>query len=66
MQSEIIQTKIYEIKGQKVMLDHDLAELYETKTKIFKKSIKRNIERFLSDFMFELTREEYNSLKSQF
>ena len=48
------------------MLDHDLAELYETETKILKQSIKRNIERFPSDFMFELTREEYDSSRSQF
>lgn len=47
------------------MIDHDLAELYETETKILKQSVKRNIDRFPADFMFELTKEEYESLRSQ-
>jgi hypothetical protein len=49
---EIIRTKIYYIRGQKVMLDIDLAELYGVPTKVFNQSIKRNLERFPSDFMF--------------
>jgi len=48
------------------MLDFDLAEIYGTETKVLKQSVRRNIERFPDDFMFELTREEYNSLRSQF
>ena len=58
-QLEIIQSKIYEIRGRKVMLDFDLAEMYGTETKYLKRSVKRNIERFDGeDFMFELTKEE--------
>lgn len=65
MELEIIHHKIHEIRGQKVMLDFDLAFLYNVETKVFKQSIKRNIKRFPVDFMFELTKEEYNSLRSQ-
>ncbi len=65
MKLQTIQTKIYEVRGQKVMLDFDLAELYETETRVLKQSVKRNIDRFPADFMFELTREECNSLRSQ-
>jgi hypothetical protein len=65
MKLQIIQNKIYEIRGQKVMLDFDLAELYETETKRLKEAVRRNIERFPSDFMFELSREEYNFLRTQ-
>ena len=55
----IIQSKIYEIRGHKVMLDFDLAEMYGTETKYLKRSVKRNIERFEGDdFMFELTKDE--------
>lgn len=58
-QLRLIQSKIYEIRGQKVMLDFDLAEMYGTETKYLKRSVKRNIERFEGeDFMFELTKEE--------
>ena len=58
-----IESLIYEIRGQKVMLDFDLAELYQVETKRLKESVRRNIERFEGDdFMFELTFEEYNSL----
>lgn len=60
-----IENKIYEVRGQKIMLDVDLAEMYETETKVLKQSVKRNITRFPTDFMFELTREEYNFLRSQ-
>jgi hypothetical protein len=65
MQLQLIQKKIYEIRGQKVMLDFDLAELYKTETKVLKQAVKRNIRRFPPDFMFELTRNEYNLLRSQ-
>lgn len=59
MELRLIQSKIYEIRGQKVMLDFDLAEMYGTETKYLKRSVKRNIERFEGeDFMFELTKEE--------
>ena len=58
-----IESLIHEIRGQKVMLDYDLAELYQVETKRLKESVRRNIERFEGDdFMFELTSEEYNSL----
>jgi hypothetical protein len=65
MQLQVIQNKIYEIRGQKVMLDFDLAELYETETRILKQAVRRNIDRFPHDFMFEITNDEYNSLRSQ-
>jgi len=52
---EQIMTKIYTIRGQKVMIDRDLAELYGAETKRLKESVKRNIKRFPNDFMFELT-----------
>jgi hypothetical protein len=66
MELQIIQSKIFEIRGCRVMLDFDLAELYETETKILKQAVRRNIERFPSpDFMFVLTQEEYISLRSQ-
>ena len=58
-----IQTKIYEIRGQKVMLDFDLAELYETETKYLKRTVRTNNKRFPSDFMFELTKIEWESLR---
>jgi len=62
-----IQNKIHEIRGQRVMLDFDLAEMYGTETRALKQSVRRNLKRFSGDdFMFELTREEYNSLRSQF
>lgn len=62
---EVVMNKIYIIRKQKVMLDSDLAELYEVETKQLKRQVNRNIERFPEDFMFELTKEEYNSLRSQ-
>ena len=65
MELQLIQQKIYEIRGQKVMLDFDLAELYEVKTKALKQAVRRNIERFPPDFMFELTQTEFKSLRSQ-
>lgn len=61
-----IQNLIYEIRGQKVMLDSDLATLYQVQTKVLNQSVKRNIKRFPADFMFQLTKEEFLNLKSQF
>ena len=60
---EPIKRKIYEIRGYKVMLDSDLAELYNVETKNLKRAVRANIERFPDDFMFELTKEEYDSLR---
>jgi hypothetical protein len=57
-----IHNKIHEIRGYKVMLDFDLAEIYQVPTKALKQSVKRNIKRFPSDFMFELTKNEWNEL----
>ena len=65
MDLQIIQSKIYEIRGCRVMLDSDLAALYQVETKALKQAVKRNIERFPSDFMFELTKEEVECLRSQ-
>lgn len=62
-QLELIQSKIYEIRGQKVMLDRDLAELYQVETRVLNQAVKRNIDRFPEDFMFRLTKEE--CLRSQ-
>jgi phage regulator Rha-like protein len=61
-----IQNRIYEIRGERVMLDRDLATLYETETKALNLAVKRNLKRFPPDFMFQLTKEEYESLRSQF
>ena len=55
---QLIQSKIYEIRGQKVMLDFDLAEMYEVETRVLNQAVKRNIERFPKNFMFQLTKEE--------
>ena len=60
-----IQNRIYELRGERVMLDRDLAELYEVTTSVLNQSVKRNIKRFPSDFMFQLTKEEYDSLRLQ-
>ena len=66
----IVQNLIHEIRGMKVMLDFDLARLYQVETKVLKQAVRRNIERFPADFMFVLTKEEHNSLiinpRSQF
>ena len=62
---EPIKRKIYEIRGQRVMLDRDLAELYQVTTGNLNKAVKRNIRRFPLDFMFQLTKEEWNSLRFQ-
>lgn len=63
---QLIQSKIYEIRGQKVMLDFDLAELYKVETRVLNQSVKRNIDRFPSDFMFQLSKDEWESISSQF
>ena len=65
MQLSFIQNKIFEIRGQKVMLDFDLAEMYEVETKVLKQAIKRNVNRFPSAFMFTLTQKEFQGLRSQ-
>ena len=64
--AKLIKNKIFEIRGQKVMLDFDLAEMYEVETKRLKESVKRNINRFPSDFMFTLNQKEFQNLRSQF
>lgn len=61
----VIQNKVFTIRGCKVMLDFDLAELYEIETRTLKQAVRRNIERFPDDFMFELTSDELASLRSQ-
>jgi hypothetical protein len=65
MDLQKIETKIHEIRGQKVILDFDLAQMYEVETKRLKEAVRRNIIRFPIDFMFEITRDEYNFLRSQ-
>lgn len=60
---EEIRNRIYEIRGRQVMLDFDLAELYGVETSQLKRAVRRNLERFPSDFMFELNNEEFNTLK---
>ena len=64
--AQIIQEKIYVVRGAKVMLGHDLASLYEVETKALMQAVRRNRERFPDDFMFQLTGVELNSLRSQF
>jgi hypothetical protein len=64
--AERIEKSILLIRGQKVMLDRDLAELYGVKTKVLKQAVRRNITRFPEDFMFELTKEEFENWRSQF
>ena len=56
MQLQLIQTNIYELRSLRVMLDFDLAELYDTETKYLKRTVKNNLKRFPSNFMFELTK----------
>jgi hypothetical protein len=65
MQLQRIETKIYEVRGQKIMLDFDLAELYEVQTKNLNLAVKRNIKRFPQDFMFQLTKPEWEDLRLQ-
>ena len=61
-----IHHRIYTLRGKQIMLDSDLAALYEVETKVFNQAVKRNSERFPEDFMFQLTEKEYESLRSQF
>lgn len=63
---EVVMNQIYYIRDQKVMLDRDLAELYGVETKVLNQAVRRNIDRFPEDFMFELSLKEYESLRSQF
>ncbi len=63
---KVIEKMIYVIRGQKVMLDSDLAELYEVETRSLNQAVKRNIDRFPSDFMFQLSNQELTDLRSQF
>jgi hypothetical protein len=65
MELTVIQNKVFTLRGYKVMLDFDLAEMYEVETKALKQAVKRNIERFPADFMFELTPTEMKNLRSQ-
>lgn len=65
MELQLIQNKIFEIRGHRVMMDFDLAEMYQVETKVLKQSVKRNSTRFPPDFMFELTTVEWDSLRSQ-
>ncbi len=62
MELQLIQNKIYELRGQKIMLDFDLAVLYETETRILKQAVRRNMDRFPEDFMFQLKKKEWNEL----
>lgn len=62
---QLVQNKIVNIRGIKVMLDFDLAQLYEVETRVLKQTVKRNIARFPSDFMFQLDKTELENLKSQ-
>lgn len=63
---EVIKHRIYEVRGMRVMLDRDLAELYGVETRVLNQAVKRNADRFPTDFMFQLTAEERDSMSSQF
>ncbi len=65
LNDEMVLDKIYLIRNQKVMLDRDLAQLYGVETKVLKQAVKRNMDRFPEDFMFELNSSEYENLRSQ-
>lgn len=62
---EVIMSKIYFVRGQKIMIDSDLSELYQVETRRLNEQVKRNIDRFPADFMFQLTSKEFENLKSQ-
>ena len=66
MDLQLIEAKIYDIRQQKIMLDFDLAELYETETKYLKRAVRANIKRFPPDFMFELSKTEFETLRCNF
>jgi len=65
MEVQQIQRKIFEIRGQRVMIDRDLAEIYGVETRVLNQAVKRNIERFPEDFMFQLTEQEWEIMSSQ-
>ncbi|MDR2920094.1 MAG: ORF6N domain-containing protein [Tannerella sp.] len=65
MELQVIQNKIYEIRGQRVMLDFDLAEMYQVETRALNQAVKRNMKRFPPDFMFRLSPDEWNNMSSQ-
>ena len=64
MNAQIIQEKIYKIRGEKIMLDFDLAQLYEVETRVFNEAVKRNLASFPKDFMFKLTQKEWKDILS--
>lgn len=64
--TEVIKSRIYEIRGRRIMIDNDLSELYGIETKNLKRTVRMNIERFPDDFMFELTKDEYDFLRCNF
>ncbi len=66
MELQIIKSKIIELRGAKVILDRDLATLYGVETKVLKQAVRRKIDRFREDFMFQLTKEEFTNWRSQF
>ena len=66
MELKAIQSLIYEVRGQKIMLDFDLAELYEVETRALNQAVKRNIDLFPADFMFQLKQKEWETMSSQF
>ncbi len=63
---ELVMTKIFVVRGQKIMIDRDLAELYGVETKRLKEAVRRNISRIPEDFMFEMTKDEFSIWKTQF
>ena len=65
LSEEVIASKIFKVRGQNIMLDRDLADLFDVKTKVLKQAVRRNINRFPEDFMFELSKEEFADLRSQ-
>jgi hypothetical protein len=65
MELELIKNSILEIRGKRVILDYELAKLYEVETRVLKQAVRRNIDRFPEDFMFQLTKEEWKLLRSQ-
>lgn len=65
MELSVIKSKVLTVRGHRVLLDHDLSALYQVETRKLKQAVRRNIERFPSDFMFELTNEELENLRSQ-
>jgi hypothetical protein len=65
MQLKLIENKIHEVRGTKIILDFDLAILYGVENRVLKQTVRRNLNRFPSDFMFGMTSEEYNALRSQ-